>query len=207
MREHPIDMHETPESAESSVPPPSFRRRQAVMLVLLIIVLVPPVYLMCWWAFSVASNSNFGSLGMVFARWRFSDSFESQYGELLDCLERGLTRSAGAEAVAVAEACFVEAELREASPFAIHVLAPTVDGHVEWQEVRSIDNSFGMDDIHARERSNGLHLDSPRHFLGRCLLYVKTLPMQADQTGRCQAYSVLVPIAWLDRSVPIAAPR
>jgi hypothetical protein len=199
-------MHKMPASAEPSVPPP-IKRRPVVVAALLLILLFPPAYLVGWWALEVASSRSFGALGTKFARWRYADCFNSQYAELLSCLEQSLSSSAGAEAVAAAEDCFAQAELRFQAPFAIHVLAPTVAGSVEWQEVRSIDNSFELMNLHAKGWSEGLHLYTPTRLLGRCLLYVRMLPTEGDQPGRCQAYSVLVPIGWLHRAIPPRAPR
>jgi hypothetical protein len=162
------------------------------MTVLLVIVLLPPVFSVGFFSFVVLSESSFGAVGTAFARWRYEDRFERQFAELTACLEQSLASVPGEEALAAAEGCCGGAELYDQQPFTIKVLAP-IDGELRWQDVRYVDSSYGLDDLHEETWSDGLHLISVP-CLGRALLYVRTLPEQDQPASRAQAYSIVVPL-------------
>ena len=162
------------------------------MMVLLFVVLIPAPLFCAWILLAAEFDSSFGALGTAYARWRYPVRFEHQFAELMNCLEQGLGSQSGTEALETAERCFAEAEQRGAAPFAIHVLAPTANGKVEWQQVRYIDSSFGLENLHERAWSEGLHMYTPPLLLGRCLLYVHTLPVQGEPAAKARAYSLLV---------------
>ena len=180
--------------ASSAVTPqPRSLRRRLSMAVLLVVILIPPVFLFGFFSLVVLSESSFGAAGTAFARWRYEDRFERQIAELSSCLEQQLASVPGEEALAAAEGCCAAAELRGEDWFVLQILAP-IDGELRWQEVRPVDSSLGLHDLHDQQWDDGLHLISVP-WLGRCLLYVHTLPEQVDPTSMAQAYSMVVPLS------------
>lgn len=188
----------TNESLASSVvtPQPRSLRRRLSMSVLLVVVLIPlvfGVFLFGFLSMDVLSESTFGAVGTAFARWRYEDRFERQFAELTTCLEQSLASVPGEEALVAAESCFAAAELRSELPIELQILAP-IDGELRWREVRYVDSSLGLHDLHEEQWSDGLHLISVP-FVGRSLLYVRTLPEQGEPGSRALAYSIVVPLS------------
>lgn len=166
------------------------------MSALLLVVLIPTVFSILG-ALSIGLGA-LGELGVdvfgtAYARWRYTDRFEQQFGELTSCLEQSLGSLPGDEARAAAEGCCGGAELYDQQPCLIKVLAP-IDGELRWQDVHYVDSSYGLEDLHEEAWSDGLHLISVA-CAGHCLLYVHTLPEENDPTAKARAYSIVVPLS------------